>query len=91
MMGLLDYRLEYKNAKAEFEYPQAYKYFETQNMVHWVWTEVPMGRDVQDWKLNLTAAEKNVVGNILKGFAQTEVIVNEYWASKVYGWFLSQK
>ena len=86
-MGLLDYRLEYKDANADFEYEEAYKYFEKQNMVHWVWTEVPMGRDVQDWKMNLTAAEKNVVGNILKGFAQTEVIVNEYWASKVYGWF----
>lgn len=86
-MGLLDYRLEYKNKDAHFEYEEAYKYFEKQNMVHWVWTEIPMGRDVQDWKITLTAAEKNVVGNILKGFAQTEVLVNEYWASKVYGWF----
>lgn len=86
-MGLLDYRLEYKNAKAEFEYPQAYEFFEIQNQVHWMWGEVPMGPDEIDWKMNLTPAEKNVVGNILKSFAQTEVVVNDYWLGKVRRWF----
>jgi ribonucleoside-diphosphate reductase beta chain len=86
-MALLDYRLEYKNAKAEFEYPKAYDYFELQNQVHWLWSEVPMGPDLQDWNLNLTPSEKNVIGNILKSFAQTEVIVNDYWIGKVKRWF----
>lgn len=86
-MGLLDYRLEYKTKEALFEYPQAYEFFEIQNQVHWMWGEVPMGADEADWKMNLTAAEKNVVGNILKSFAQTEVVVNDYWLSKVRRWF----
>ena len=90
-MSLLDYRFIYKtkakNGEAVFEYPEAYEYFEKQNKVHWVWDEVPMGPDIQDWKVNLTETERNVIGNILKSFAQTEVMVNEYWASKVYKWF----
>jgi ribonucleoside-diphosphate reductase beta chain len=86
-MGLLDYRLEYKTKDAQFEYPEAYDFFELQNQVHWLWSEVPMGPDQQDWNLNLTAAEKNVVGNILKSFAQTEVLVNDYWRAKVAKWF----
>jgi ribonucleotide reductase beta subunit family protein with ferritin-like domain len=57
-MGLLDYRLEYKDANAHFEYPEAYKFFEKQNMVHWVWTEVPMGRDVQDWKMTFNCSRE---------------------------------
>jgi len=31
--------------------------------------------------------EKNVVGQILKGFAQTETIVNDYWSTLVTKWF----
>jgi ribonucleoside-diphosphate reductase beta chain len=31
--------------------------------------------------------EKNVVGQILKGFAQTETVVNDYWSTLVTKWF----
>ena len=31
-----------------------------------------MAQDVTDWKSNMKPHEKNVVGGILKGFAQTE-------------------
>lgn len=86
-MTLLSKRLVYKNEDAEFEYNKAYEYFAKQNMVHWVWTEVPMGPDIQDWEMVLTGAERNVVGNILKSFAQTEVAVNDYWRNKVGLWF----
>lgn len=86
-MGLLDRRVLYKNEKKEFEYPTAYNYFELQNQVHWLWSEVPMKKDQMDWELKLTDAERNVVGNILKGFAQAEVMVNDYWRNKVGLWF----
>ena len=35
----------------------------------------------------LTDEEKNLVGNILLGFAQTECDVSDYWTQKVVSWF----
>jgi ribonucleoside-diphosphate reductase beta chain len=35
----------------------------------------------------LSESEKNLIGNILKSFAQTETYVNDYWATKVAVWF----
>jgi ribonucleoside-diphosphate reductase beta chain len=35
----------------------------------------------------LNESEKNLIGNILKSFAQTEVHVNDYWSSKISQWF----
>ena len=46
-----------------------------------------MQSDVKDWKENLTAAERNLVGNILLGFAQTECAVSDYWTGMVTKWF----
>ena len=70
-----------------FESPQAFDYYMKQQQAHWLWTEVPMMSDVNDWKQNLTEAEKNIVGSILKGFAQTETVVNDYWSNLVTKWF----
>ena len=36
---------------------------------------------------NLPPKEKNLVGNILLGFAQTECAVSDYWTQKVVSWF----
>jgi ribonucleoside-diphosphate reductase beta chain len=46
-----------------------------------------MAQDVTDWKSNMKDYEKNVVGQILKGFAQTETVVNDYWSTLVTKWF----
>jgi ribonucleoside-diphosphate reductase beta chain len=35
----------------------------------------------------LTPEEKNLVGNILLGFAQTDCAVSDYWTQKVVSWF----
>lgn len=82
-MSLLKGRQVYK----PFVYPKAYDYWLKAQQVHWLHTEVAMGPDVQDWKTELSEVEKNVVGGILKGFTQTELIVNEYWTNKVSKWF----
>ena len=82
-MSLLEERVVYK----PFEYPKAYDYWLKQQQAHWLHTEVPMAQDVTDWKSNLKDHEKNVVGGILKGFAQTETIVNDYWSTLVTKWF----
>ena len=70
-----------------FEYQEAADYWLKQQQAHWLHTEVPMMSDVNDWKQNLTETEKNIVGSILKGFAQTETVVNDYWSGLVTKWF----
>jgi ribonucleoside-diphosphate reductase beta chain len=46
-----------------------------------------MSQDITDWSSNLKIHEKNVIGGILKGFAQTETVVNDYWTGLVTSWF----
>ena len=70
-----------------FEYQKAADYWLKQQQAHWLHTEVPMMSDINDWKQNLTDTEKNIVGSILKGFAQTETVVNDYWSGLVTKWF----
>ena len=82
-MSLLKERVVYK----PLEYPKAYDYWLKQQQAHWLHTEVPMAQDVTDWKSNMKDHEKNIIGGILKGFAQTETIVNDYWSTLVTKWF----
>ena len=70
-----------------YEYDQAYKYWELQQQSHWLHHEISMGSDIHDWKTVLTDQEKQVVGNILKGFVLSEVFIGDFWTSKVQKWF----
>ena len=81
--SLLQERIVYK----PFEYQEAYDYWLKQQQAHWLHTEVPMMSDLNDWKQNLNETERNIIGSILKGFAQTETIVNDYWSGLVTKWF----
>jgi ribonucleoside-diphosphate reductase beta chain len=84
MPSLFEERVEYK----PFEYP---KYFTEgwmpQAQAVWLHTEISMQGDVKDWKEFLLPHEKNLVGNILLGFAQTECAVSDYWTGMVTKWF----
>jgi len=82
-MSIFKPRVVYK----PFEYPWAEEYTEKQQMAHWLKSEVPMSSDINDWKTKLSESEKNLIGNILKGFTQVEVIVGDYWTTKVPYWF----
>ena len=83
-MGLFDNRIPYK----PFEYPEYYtEGWLKQAQAFWLHTEIPMSGDVKDWNEKLTKKEKNLVGNILLGFAQTECAVSDYWTQKVVSWF----
>ena len=83
-MGLFDNRIAYK----PFEYPEYYtEGWLKQAQAFWLHTEIPMSGDVKDWNEKLTKAEKNLVGNILLGFAQTECAVSDYLTQKVVSWF----
>ena len=83
-MGLFDERIPYKT----FECPEYYNEgWLNQAQAFWLHTEIPMSSDVKDWNEKLTKKEKNLVGNILLGFAQTECAVSDYWTQKVVSWF----
>ena len=83
-MSLFKERIPYK----PFEYPIYYtEGWLKQAQAFWLHTEIPMSGDVKDWNEKLTKEEKNLVGNILLGFAQTECAVSDYWTQKVVSWF----
>jgi ribonucleoside-diphosphate reductase beta chain len=77
-----------RNYYKPFEYQQAYEFLNKQQRAHWLPSEVTLTSDINDWMLKLTESEKNLIGNILKSFAQTEVHVgNDYWAQNILKWF----
>jgi len=78
---------EPRNFYKPFEYQTAFEFYKDQHRAHWLADEVPLSSDLNDWKIKLTESEKNLIGNILKSFAQTEVHVNDYWSTKVSLWF----
>lgn len=82
-MSILKERIAFK----PFEYQWAYDYWFKQQNAHWLHTEINMQPDVKDWEENLNEKEKNVIGNILKGFTQTECEVGDYWSSYIPKWF----
>jgi len=79
--------IEPRNYYKPFEYQTAFDFYKDQHRAHWLADEVPLASDLNDWKLKLNESEKNLIGNILKSFAQTEVHVNDYWSTKVSVWF----
>ena len=83
-MSLFKERIAYK----PFEYPVYYtEGWLKQAQAFWLHTEIPMQGDIKDWNENLNESEKNLVGNILLGFAQTECAVSDYWTTMVTKWF----
>tara|TARA_B100001093_G_scaffold458841_1_gene471548 strand:+ start:5691 stop:6689 length:999 start_codon:yes stop_codon:yes gene_type:complete len=83
-MNIFEERIEYK----PFEYPEYYtEGWLPQAQAFWLHTEIPMQGDIKDWKENLMPHERNLVGNILLGFAQTECAVSDYWTTMVTNWF----
>jgi ribonucleoside-diphosphate reductase beta chain len=82
--NLLSTRVYYK----PYWYQDAQEFTKSQQRGHWIADEVPLASDLNDWKSKLTEPEKNLLGNILKSFAQTEIHVgNDYWIGKVAMYF----
>lgn len=68
-------------------YPEADRYCDLQNSVHWLPNEIALGSDVDDWKRRLSESERHLISQILKGFVATEIFIEDYWAAKVSRWF----
>jgi len=65
-----------------FNYPWAYEAWLTQQRIHWLPEEVPMGDDVKDWKNNLTKEEKHLLTQIFRFFTQADIEVNNCYMKK---------
>ena len=61
-MGLLIENPVYK----PFRYPWCYDAWLTQQRIHWLPEEVPLGDDVRDWQKNLKPEEKNLLTQIFR-------------------------
>lgn len=81
-MGITSFRQAYR----PFEYEQAYEFYRKQQLVHWTKDEIKIAEDIKNWEVDLTETERNVIGGILKGFTQMEVMVGDYWR-QVPKWF----
>ena len=70
--GLLVGNMVYK----PFRYPWCYDAWLTQQRIHWLPEEVPLGDDVRDWQKNLKPEEKNLLTQIFRFFTQADVEVS---------------
>lgn len=77
-MSLLESSKTYK----PFEFPWAYDYWKKQQQVHWLPEEVPLGKDLQDWKHELKDNERNLLTQIFRFFTQADVEVNDCYMTK---------
>ena len=59
-----------------FRYPWCYDAWLTQQRIHWLPEEVPLGDDVRDWQKNLSKPEKNLLTQIFRFFTQADVEVS---------------
>ena len=59
-----------------FRYPWCYDAWLTQQRIHWLPEEVPLGDDVRDWQKSLNPAEKNLLTHIFRFFTQADVEVS---------------
>jgi len=63
-----------------YEYPELLDYVEAIRNSYWVHTEFNFEGDVQDYKVNITPAEKTVIKRTMLAIAQIEVQVKTFWS-----------
>ncbi|QDP48783.1 MAG: putative ribonucleoside-diphosphate reductase subunit beta [Prokaryotic dsDNA virus sp.] len=79
MSDILGKRSFYK----PFVYPEAFRFYEQQQQMHWLATDVPMHNDIKDLA-KLSERDYNLVVNIQRFFTQSDVDVGEAYMQK-YG------
>ena len=66
------------------DYPEAIAYTDMQNSIFWNPLEIEVEKDVQDFMVNFTDAERHGVLEVLKLFTKYETwAMNEYWGGRV--------
>jgi len=72
---------EPRRAYKPFEYPKVVEFVETINQTFWVHQEVDFTGDIQDFKVELSAAEQQAIQRTLLAIAQVEVDVKSFWGN----------
>lgn len=62
-----------------YEYPELYEYVSAIRHSYWIHTEFNFVGDVQNFKVNVTEAERNAIKNAMLAIAQIEVAVKTFW------------
>lgn len=81
-MSIFTKRINYK----PFEYPEVFEFIDMINKTFWVHAEVDFTADIQDFKVNLSPKEQEVLKRSLLGISQVEVGVKTFWG-KLYDHF----
>lgn len=64
-----------------YEYPELVEYVDAIRHSYWLHTEFNFTSDIQDFKINVTPAERNAIQNTMLAIAQIEVAVKTFWGS----------
>ena len=62
-----------------YEYPELHEYVDAIRHSYWVHTEFNFTSDIQDFKVNISEAERNAIQNAMLAIAQIEVSVKSFW------------
>lgn len=62
-----------------YEYPQVIGYKEAIQHTPWLHTQYNYTSDIQDYKTNVSEAERNAIKNAMLAIAQVEVAVKTFW------------
>jgi len=61
------------------EYPELLEYVDAIRFSYWIHTEFNFTGDIQDFKVNVSDAERNAIKNSMLAIAQIEVAVKTFW------------
>lgn len=62
-----------------YEYPELYEYVAAIRHSYWIHTEFNFTSDIQDFKVNITEAERTAIKRAMLAIAQIEVAVKSFW------------
>jgi ribonucleoside-diphosphate reductase beta chain len=62
-----------------YEYPELYEYVSSIRHSYWIHTEFNYTSDINDFHVNVSAAERNTIKNAMLAIAQIEVAVKTFW------------
>ena len=62
-----------------YEYPELHEYVNSIRHSYWIHTEFNYTSDLNDFHVNVTAAERNTIKNAMLAIAQIEIAVKTFW------------
>ena len=75
-MGLFDPRVNCK----PYEYPEALKFVEAIQSAYWTHRQFTFREDIQDFKVNISEGEREILSRSFLLISQVEVAVKTYWS-----------